>query len=370
MDRRVVAAAGHLPYPTRLVSGPEASFSRDMKHYSIVEILGDGISPELSASVHRIAESLPFAVEFRQVDLSLENRRRAREAAYDDAKEALTELGVAIKYPTVTEEESPNKVLREFCDFSVIHRPVMTFPGVENNFKRTLDIDVVRLATGGTYSDRGRRIGTESAVSLRVIERQPARYAARFAFRLASERGTSVVSTSKWTIQREADGLFEDQCDDIARNYPGIPYRRELFDALLAGIILNPERYDVIVCPNEYGDFLSDMACGLIGSIGLGDSASYSFEQSGHVRLAMFDPAGGTAPDIAGKGVCNPSAALLALGSLLRHLGETGAGLGLRGAVRDAIAAGEKTRDIGGELTTEAFTTAVADRLAESLSAV
>jgi isocitrate dehydrogenase (NAD+) len=341
-----------------------------MKQYPIVEILGDGISPELSESVHTLAAALPFRVEFRAVDLSLESRTRHKHEIYEQAKLAMTELAVAIKYPTATEEESPNKVLREFCNFSVIHRPVMTFPGVENNFKRTLDIDVVRIATGGTYSDRGMRIGTESAVALRVIERQPARNAAQFAFRLASERGTSVVSTSKWTIQRAADGLFEDQCDDIARNYPGIPYRRELFDALLAGVILHPERYHVIVCPNEYGDFLSDMACGLIGSIGLGDSASYSFEANGRVRLAMFDPAGGTAPDIAGQNVANPSAALLSFASLLRHVGEREAGKALRGAIKEAIASGEKTADIGGTLGTREFTAVVAERLKAALGAM
>ncbi len=339
-----------------------------MKNYAVVEILGDGISPELSDSVHRIERTLPFRVAFRQIDLSLENRTRRAGAAYEEAKQALADLRVAIKYPTVTEEESANKILREFCDFSVIHRPVATFPGVENNFRKTLDIDVVRIATGGTYTDRGRRIGTESAVSLRVIERQPSRNAAMFAFRLASAKRSSVVSTSKWTIQREADGLFEEECDDVARHYPGIPYRRELFDSLLAGIILHPERYSIIVCPNEYGDFLSDMACGLIGSIGLGDSASYSFDKESRVRLAMFDPAGGTAPDIAGQGIANPSAALLSFGSLLKHLGENAAGNALRDAVRAAIAEGEKTRDIGGGLGTREFTDAVARRLETALA--
>lgn len=339
-----------------------------MKQHRIVELLGDGISPELSTSVHTVAESLPFAVTFEEIDLSLEARRADRDTVYTKVEAALRDVRTAIKYPTVTEEESPNKVLREVFDFSVIHRPVQTFPGVENNFKQNLDIDVVRVATGGTYTDRGMRIGSESAVSLRVIERGPSRFAARFAFRLANEKSSSVVSTSKWTIQRAADGLFEDQCDDIARNYPGIPYRRELFDALLAGIILQPNNYNVIVCPNEYGDFLSDMACGLIGSIGLGDSASYAFEEDGQVRLAMFDPAGGTAPDIAGQNVCNPSAALLAFGSLLRHLGEGKVGNGLRAAVRDAIGAGDKTRDIGGSLSTTDFTQAVADRLADKLA--
>jgi isocitrate dehydrogenase (NAD+) len=340
-----------------------------MKSYSIVELLGDGISPELSASVHRVAAALPFQVDFRPVDLSLETRRARRDEVYELARKAMGDLGVAIKYPTATEEESPNKVLREYFNFSVIHRPVSTFEGVENNFKRTLDIDVVRIATGGTYSDRGMRIGSESAVALRVIERIPARNAAMFAFRLASERRASVVSTSKWTIQRAADGLFEDQCDDVARNYPGIPYRRELFDSLLAGIILHPERYRVIVCPNEYGDFLSDMACGLIGSIGLGDSASYSFDENGRVKLAMFDPAGGTAPDIAGKDLANPSAALLAFASLLRHLEEQDAAEALRSALREAIAAGQKTGDIGGSLGTRAFTEEIVKRMEAHLAA-
>ena len=339
-----------------------------MKRISIVEFLGDGISSELSESVHTVAESLPFEIEFQAVDLSLENRRKRGADLYDEAVAKTEELKTAIKYPTVTDQESPNRVLRDRLGFSVIHRPVMTFPGVENNFKKTLDIDVVRVATGGTYTDRGRRIGSDAAVSLRVIERQPSRFAARYAFRLASEKASSVVSTSKYTIQREADGLFQEQCADIASNYPGIPYREELFDALLAGIILNPERYDVVVCPNEYGDFLSDMACGLIGSIGLGDSASFSFEKGGHIKLAMFDPAGGTAPDIAGKGICNPSAALLSFGSLLKHVGEKQAGQGLRDAIRDAISDGEKTGDIGGKLNTREFTQVVTDRLSAILS--
>ena len=339
-----------------------------MKRTRIVEFLGDGISAELSESVHAVADSLPFELEFQAIDLSLENRKARGAKLYDEAVGRTEELQTAIKYPTVTDQESPNRVLRDRLGFSVIHRPVMTFPGVENNFKKTLDIDVVRVATGGTYTDRGRRIGGDAAVSLRVIERQPSRFAARYAFRLASEKSSSVVSTSKYTIQREADGLFQEQCADIASNYPGIPYREELFDALLAGVILNPERYDIIVCPNEYGDFLSDMACGLIGSIGLGDSASFSFEKGGHIRLAMFDPAGGTAPDIAGKGICNPSAALLAFGSLLRHVGEKQAGNGLRAAIRDSIEAGDKTGDIGGKMNTREFTEAVIARLAAALS--
>src|SRR5688572_11150480 len=274
--RRAMSAAILVVSPTGLRNDSEPH-PAGMKQYSIVEILGDGISSELSESVHSILPVLPFRVDFRAVDLSLDNRVRHRQEIYEQAKLAMTELHVALKYPTATTEESPNKVLREFFNFSVIHRPVITFPGVENNFKRTLDIDVVRIATGGTYSDRGMRIGEESAVSIRVIERRPSRLAARFAFDLAREKACNVVSTSKYTIQKAADGLFEEQVEEISKRYPEVEYRRELFDSLLAGIILRPQNYRVIVCPNEYGDFLSDMACGLIGSIGLGDSASFAF---------------------------------------------------------------------------------------------
>ena len=338
-----------------------------MKKYSIVEMLGDGISAELSASVHAVAAALPFEIEFDAIDISLETRDAQGMKIYGAVMEKMNHHKAAMKYPTATVVESPNKVLREMCDFAVIHRPVMTMPGVENNFKKSIDIDVVRIATGGTYGDRGRRIGAHTAVSLRVIEHGPATLSARFAFKLAMVRKTHVVSASKYTIQAAADGLFEEAVETISHQYPGIGYRRELFDAMLAGIIMFPERYGVIVTPNEYGDFLSDMLCGLIGSIGLGDSSSFAFDEDGDVTLSMFDPAGGTAPDIAGQGICNPAAAILAFGSLVRHLGEFEQGELIRAAVRDAIAAGEKTGDIGGTLGTEAFTTAVIRRMNAAL---
>jgi isocitrate dehydrogenase (NAD+) len=339
-----------------------------MSHHRVAELLGDGISAELSTSVHALAEALPFELEFVPVDLSHENRERRGLNLYDDAVGLVQELGTALKYPTATTRESPNKVLRERLRFAVIHRPVCTIPGLTSNFKARIDIDVVRVATGGTYDDPGRRIGLDTAVSLRVIERGPSRAAARFAFKLAQLRNTSVVSTSKYTIQRATDGLFEETVQRVAEDYPSIAYRQELFDALLAGIIMRPERYHVIVCPNEYGDFLSDAACGLIGSVGLGDSANYAFGEDDRVTIAMFDPAGGTAPDIAGKNVANPTAALLSLANMVRHLGHPTECEALRGAILGAIADGECTADVRGKLTTTEFTRVVADRLKASLT--
>jgi isocitrate dehydrogenase (NAD+) len=336
--------------------------------YTIVELHGDGIARELSECVHTIAAALPFALEFVPVDLSDESRRARGSALFDEAEKAIVTHQVAFKYPTATTVESPNKILRERCHFAVIHRPVQTIPGVATNFSKTIDVEIVRVATGGTYEDVGRRINRDTAVSLRVIERRPSMLAARFAFRLAQLRACNVVATSKFTIQQATDGLFQEAARLVSRDYPATEFREELFDALLAGIIMRPQRYGVIVCPNEYGDFLSDAACGLIGSIGLGDSASYAFDDQDQINMAMFDPAGGTAPDIAGQNKANPTAALLAMANMLRHLGEVKAGAALRKATLDSIAAGDKTRDIGGSMSTTEFTAAVIGRLKDGLA--
>jgi len=329
----------------------------------VAEFLGDGISSELSASVHEVARALPIAVQFHPIDLTLESRRKNATACYDAATAAIRERGVALKYPTVTEKESPNKILRERCNFSVIHRPVASLPGVKTRHDGKVDLHIIRIAVGGTYEDAGRRIGDDVAVSIRVIERRPSREAALYAFGLAQRLGCGVVSSSKHTIQRATDGLFEEIVADVAKGFPGVAHHTELFDSLLYKLLVKPEAYRVVVTPNEYGDFLSDMACGMVGSLGLGASASYSFDERGQVQLAMFDPAGGTAPDIAGKGVCNPSAALLAFAMLLTHTGHRELGPMVDGAVRQAIAAGESTRDLGGTKSTAEFTAAVCRRL-------
>ena len=309
-------------------------------------------------------------MRFHPVDLTLERRESDSERSYREAETAIRDYGVAIKYPTITALESPNKVLRERFNFSVIHRPVASIPGVQTRHDGTVDLHIIRIAVGGTYEDAGRRIGTESAVSIRVIERRPSFEACRFAFQLAKRLDSGVVSASKYTIQRATDGLFEEVAKEVAETEPAVPHRSELFDALLAKFIMNPESYRVIVTPNEYGDFLSDAACGMIGSIGLGASASYAFDKAGEVSLAMFDPAGGTAPDIAGQGICNPAAALWAFGMLLTHSGFRGLGSMLDNAVRDTIANGNTTGDLGGSLNTHEFTTAVCEAMGGEVAKV
>ena len=336
--------------------------------YRITELLGDGISSELAAAVRTVVARLPVEIEFESVDLSLENRLARGMALYDDAADCMHRNRFTLKYPTTTAKESPNAILRQRCHFSVIHRPVATIPGVPTNFRGQLALNIVRVATGGTYDDPGRGIGTEAAVSLRIVERKPCWEAARYAFALSQRLGRSMTSASKHTIQRATDGLFETIASEVGRGFPDVLHQEELFDALLAKIIMHPDRYSVVLVLNEYGDFLSDMACGLIGSMGMGASSSLSFDAQGDVKLAMFDPAGGTAPDIAGKNLANPAAIILALAMLLTEIGEHELGLELERSTLELIGRGVRTRDLNGQLSTSEFAAAVGDELASRLT--
>jgi isocitrate dehydrogenase (NAD+) len=336
--------------------------------YSVTELLGDGIGAELSRAIHRLAEALPIRLDFVGVDFSLENRRARGKAVYDRAVELLSATRVAIKHPTTTVEESPNAILRRRLELSVIHRPVTTIPGVPTNFRRELDLDIVRIATGGTYDDPGRMIGTDGAVSLRIVERGPVREAARYAFNLARKTRKRVTSSSKYTIQKATDGLFEQVADEVARQFPEVPHSVELFDALLGKVIMAPEKFQIVLVLNEYGDFLSDMACGLAGSMGIGASANLGFDPAGVVRVALFDAAHGTAPDIAGKNLANPTAIFLALSLLLYQLGEISIGQAVKNATLELLSQGVRTRDLGGTESTDSFTDAVAAEVTRRLA--
>ena len=338
-----------------------------MSTIQVTELLGDGIGSELRESVHTITEHLPIDINFIPFDLSVENRESGDRSLFDKVHDSMAKTKLSIKYPTITKTQSPNAIIRRMCNFSVILRPVISIKGIKSNFTEEVTLYIVRVATGGTYDDPGRMIGEDGAVSIRVVERGPVRQAAKFAFNFATDKGLSVTSASKHTIQRATDGFFQEIVDQVHQNYKDIKHNIELFDALLAKIILKPEDYQVILVLNEYGDFLSDMASGLIGSIGTGASGNFSFTDNDDIDIAMFDPSGGTAPDIAGQDKCNPTAIFLAFGMLLDHIGQYDLGHKLRIAILSSIAEGNCTGDIGGNMGTKDFTRNVADRLSDSL---
>ena len=215
-------------------------------------------------------------------------------------------------------------------------------------------------------------IGEYAAASLRVVDRQTCEQAARYAFSIAMRGKKSLTSSSKYTIQRITDGLFEDIVDEVAEEprYSGrIEHRRELFDALLAKLVMDPEKFQVVLVLNEYGDFLSDLASGLVGSMGLGASISLSFSGEGEPKVAMFDASHGTAPDIAGQDKANPTAILIAFSMLLRHTGDPRSADAVHGALFDCIESGETTGDLGGPHGTESLTRTLIGRIRERLAA-
>lgn len=342
-----------------------------MSKILITELMGDGIGPEIAESVHAVADAMPVDLEFIPIDWSLETRERRGSDAIDEAVESMKKTKLAVKYPTITKTSSPNAAIRRACDFSVIYRPAISIKGISSNFKEDVNLHIVRIATGGTYDDPGQLIGKDAAVSLRMVERKPCEQAARFAFELARRKGLtygdkhySMTSASKHTIQRVTDGLFETIVADVhEKEFKDVDHHVELFDALLAKIIIDPSSYEVVLVLNEYGDFLSDMASGLVGSLGTGASGNYSFDHNNNVDIAMFDPAGGTAPDIAGKNVANPAAVLLAFGMLLDHVDRYDLGHALRLSLFGAIEAGHCTRDLGGKMNTDEFTKLVIEKL-------
>ena len=341
-----------------------------MSKIVITELLGDGIGPELANSVHMVADALPADIEFVPVDWSVETREAKGIACIDEAEASMRATKLALKYPTETRTRSPNALIRRRLDFSVIYRPAISIKGINSNFKENVNLHIVRVATGGTYDDPGQKIGLDSAVSVRMVETRPCMQAAHFAFDLARKKGQTyggrnyrVTSSSKHTIQKVTDGLFESVVKKAAVNFPDVQHNVELFDALLAKVIMKPQDFEVVVTLNEYGDFLSDMASGLVGSLGTGASGNYSFNDDNTVDIAMFDPAGGTAPDIAGMNVANPSAVLLAFGMLLDHIDRYDLGHALRLALLGAIQDGECTRDLKGKLNTDEFTKVVIERM-------
>lgn len=338
-----------------------------MTSVHVAELLGDGIATELKESMHAVADALPLEFVFHPVDLSLEMREHSKRDVIEEAHAAMRKHKLAIKFPTVTRTVSPNAILRRLCNFSVILRPVISIPGIASNFKEKVFLHIVRIATGGTYDDPGRLIGKDAAISIRIVEGGPCRQAAKFAFNLARKKGLRMTSSSKHTIQKVTDGLFESIVKDVHQGFPDVEHDVELFDALLAKIILHPHHYQVVMVLNEYGDFLSDMASGLVGSIGTGASGTFSFDDNDDVDIAMFDPSGGTAPDIAGQNKCNPTSILFCLGMLLDHIDHYEIGHGLRMAILSLIEEGTCTTDLGGKLGTREFTREVIARLPDHL---
>ena len=247
--------------------------------------------------------------------------------------------------------------LREAVGSFANVRPARAYPGVEAVAPET-DLVFVRENTEGVYSGVESEIADGVTTLTRVVTEDASRQIAEFGFEYAEQHGTETAVTvaHKANVMRQTDGQFLDAVAAVAEER-GAAYDTALMDALATDLVQNPAEYDVIVTPNLAGDVLSDLAAGLVGGLGLLPSANVGHDGG------LFEPVHGTAPDIAGEGVANPAAAVLSGAMLLEHLSYDDAGERVRSAVRETLADGPQTPDLGGDATTSDVTEAICERV-------
>jgi 3-isopropylmalate dehydrogenase len=322
---------------------------------TIAVIPGDGIGQEVVPATIRTLEALalPFEyVEGAAGDAVLEERGEAlpRET-YDLAANAdATLFGAA--GDSAADVILP---LRDAVDSFANVRPARAYPGVDALRPET-DLVFVRENTEGVYSGIESEISDGVTTLTRVITEDASRRIARFGFDYAGAHDYDVTIAHKANVMRVTDGEFLDAAEAVAAER-GADYDTQLMDALAMHLLLRPEDYGVVICPNLAGDVLSDLAAGLVGGLGLLPSANVGPEN------ALFEPVHGSAPDIAGQGIANPAATMLSAALMCEHLDYDERGARLREAVLDVLASGPQTPDLGGEASTEAFTDSVIEDL-------
>ncbi|MFA1611458.1 3-isopropylmalate dehydrogenase [Halobellus rubicundus] len=321
----------------------------------IVVIEGDGIGKEVVPAAVSVLEAVG---DFRFVGAE------AGDAVKDETGEALPQE----TYDTVAEadatlfgaagETAADVILplREAVGSFVNVRPARAYPGVDAVRPET-DLVFLRENTEGVYSGHEDRLSDDLSTLTRVVTTSASERLAEFACEYVDERGADGFHVAhKANVMRETDGRFRDAVVDVAER-EGVETEEVLMDAFATRVCLDPTQFDVVVCPNLAGDVLSDLAAGLVGGLGLLPSANVGPDN------ALFEPVHGTAPDIAGEGVANPSAAILSAAMLLDHLGYGDAADDVRAAVESVLADGPRTPDLGGDAGTEDVTTAVLKRL-------
>ncbi len=321
----------------------------------IVVIPGDGIGQEVVPAAREVLETVGDFdfVEARAGDHVLESEGEALpDETFDLAASAdATLFGAA--------GESAADViipLRRAVDSFVNVRPAKAYPGVDALRPET-DLVFLRENTEGVYGGHEQRLTEDLSTLTRVITDSASRRLARFACEYVEEGGWDTFTVAhKANVMRETDGRFKTAVEDVARKR-GVEADDALMDALAMNLCLFPEEYGVIVCPNLAGDMLSDLAAGLVGGLGLLPSANL-----GPAR-GLFEPVHGTAPDIAGQGIANPSATVLSAAMLLDSLGYSEESQAVHTAVEGVLADGPHTPDLGGDASTDEVTAAIVDRL-------
>ncbi|MDB2244436.1 isocitrate/isopropylmalate family dehydrogenase [Halorubrum ezzemoulense] len=328
----------------------------------IVVIEGDGIGREVVPAAVEVLDALDPDFEFVRGDAGDATRDATGEALPDETYDLVADADATLFGAAGETAADVILPLREAVDSFVNVRPAKALPGVDALRPET-DVVFLRENTEGVYAGHEDRLSEDLSTLTRVVTSSASRELAEYACDFVEdgrgpagdpEEGFTVAH--KANVMRETDGRFRDEVAAVA-DERGVDADEELMDAFATKLPLDPGQYGVIVCPNLAGDVLSDLAAGLVGGLGLLPSANIGHDN------ALFEPVHGTAPDIAGEGVANPTAAVLSAAMLLEYLGHVEAGQRVRDGVEGVLSDGPRTGDLGGSATTDEVTAAIVDRL-------
>jgi isocitrate dehydrogenase (NAD+) len=336
--------------------------------HTITLIPGDGIGPEVTEAVVRILKASGVSIDWESHVAGVRAFERAGDALPVELIDSIRRNKVALKGPVTTPIghgfTSVNVGLRKALDLYANLRPVWNLPGVEARFQG-VDLVIVRENTEDLYAGLEHEVVPGVVESLKIITEKASTRIAHFAFRHAQRHGRrKVTSIHKANIMKQSDGLFIDCVRRAARDYIDIEYDERIVDAACMQLVMHPEQFDVLVLPNLYGDIVSDLCAGLVGGLGVVGAANLGSE------MAVFEAVHGSAPDIAGKNLANPTALLLSAVLMLRHIDEGEAADRVMAALGAVLTARQvRTRDLGGTASTLEFADAVARALQAGVAA-
>jgi isocitrate dehydrogenase (NAD+) len=327
-------------------------------------IPGDGIGPEVAEATVHVLAATGVKFDWDRQEITADIIRQTGESIPKAAVESIQITRLALKGPVSTPVgggfQSVNVALRKRFDLYANVRPVKSVPGLKTRFQ-DLDIDMVifRENTEDLYAGLEHEVVNDVVTSLKVITRSASLRIARAAFQYTKLHGRKkVTAIHKANILKKADGLFLKCCREVAEMYPGIQYNELIVDNASMQLVSRPENFDVLVLPNLYGDIISDLAAGLVGGLGVVPGANMGDD------CAIFESVHGSAPDIAGKGIANPTAMLMSAAMLLEHVRENQAAAQLQNAIESVYREGTTlTPDAGGNANTARFADAVAAKL-------
>lgn len=331
--------------------------------HNVTLIPGDGIGPEIAKAVQHIFEAAGAPVTWEICYAGQAGITQYGDPLPEQTLASIRTNKVALKGPLTTQigegYRSINVTLRKTFNLYCNQRPAKTLPGVKTRYPEGVNLVIFRENTEDLYSGAEHHTGPGSAIGIKIITAEASRRIAQAAFAYAAAHGRKkVTAVHKANIMKYTDGLFLQCIREVAQQFPAIVYDEVIIDNLCMQLVVRPDKYDVLVAPNLYGDIISDLCAGLVGGLGVVPGGNIGTD------YAIFEAVHGTAPDIAGQNIANPAAMLLSGAMMLDYLGETRVAEKIRTALERVLSEGKSlTPDLGGQATTVEMTAAIISKL-------